>query len=158
MRPRPTDPLLSFFAFPTRAAPTDRPAARSAAKEILGSGRSDRPTRPAVARAPARLGPTRPTDRLAPRLSGRNPAKVRRLHENFHVQCEQPVCGSLKLWLGGRPALIMHGQRRNLDVAVSFVICGLAPWRSLSPLFSPQCTRSRCAPCLGCHWWKLCNR
>ena len=68
MRPRPTDPLVSFFAFPTRAAPTDRPAARSAAKEILGSGRSDRPTRPAVARAPARLGPTRPTDRLAPRL------------------------------------------------------------------------------------------
>ena len=34
----------------------------------VGSGRSDRPTRPGVAKAPARLGPTRPTDRLAPRL------------------------------------------------------------------------------------------
>ena len=30
---RPTDPLLRFFAFPTRSAPTDRPATRNALRE-----------------------------------------------------------------------------------------------------------------------------
>ena len=113
---------LRFFAFPTRSAPTDRPAARSAARKIWGrnaptnrpapaagpgrraaSERPDRPTRPKAGR---RTGPCR-TEHTCPPL----PPFLAYLRPTCHATCAHGRQRSRCKDCGGR-SICEHGRLR----------------------------------------------